>query len=569
MTSNMSTDSNSVEAETHSIEANDDLVRSVIVDQTDNLEKGWRELLQNIIDSEAPEGRLQFDYDYTLGADNGQGINLNEQKGLDLLTVMGESSKDADDHESIGEFGIGKGQIIAKGRTVFVSGDTALFFDIKGWGLEAKTVKLERASAFAEQFNEGWANLIDKHFGHIYNYEGTAILVDHYEDEVPDENSYKWSRFEGNIKDRFQYLNSVRDTDLYINGELISGDDPLEIESYGNLTHSENYTSDETGEVKIGVRHGSGKLTVYSGGIKVTDVDSRGIEGQIVTKQNLRLNFARNEIKSGCPVWNALEERLNEIRKELFTKAEKSKDLDPNARNFIADQMFNHDELEEHSDKEVFETASEDLVSWSDITEKDEIGTAKKGNAAADKLEEAFGEIVLSENDPSVKKFLESREDLEEAPDDFDATQRAESKGLHTSYNEWSESELRPMQHKKLGIARYIVYMMGDDRSVSYGESDVANAWTDGHSQIVITDSATKSSSWISWVPELWHLMMHEISHNVGSKNEPSHGVGYRRRFRKNVEKDGGIEALSDLMGDIQEMNLTEVAEIGHRKAQE
>jgi len=551
-------------SESHQIEANDDLVRSVIVDQTDNLEKGWREMLQNIIDSDATEGRLEFDHTYTLGADNGSGVDLTEQKGLDLLTVMGESSKDADNHESIGEFGIGKGQVIAKGKSVWISGETALFFDIKNWGLEAKTVDFNDAAEFAAQYDEEWGNLIDHHFGHRHSYPGMAILVKHYHDEVPDKNSYKWNKYENNVKSRFQYLNSVRDTDLYVNGDKISNLDPMDIDSYGEPTHTEVYDTFKTGKVKIAVRHGSGSLTVYSGGIEVTDVDSRGLEGQIVTERNLRLNFARNEIKSGCPVWAGVENRLVEIRKEVFDQADESKDLDDEARSFVADQMFSHGEIDEHSDMEVFETASEDFVSWNQLVERDQVGTAKKGNPAADKLKEAYDEIVLSKYDGAVKKFIEAREDLEEAPDDFDAEDRAESLGLHVSHEKVSTSDLKPTQHKQLGIARYIVEMMNVDREVRFGESDVSKAWTDGLNEIVITDSATDSSSWIQWVPELWQTVVHEISHNVPSKEKPAHGSSYQRRFRQNIEKEGGIEALSKLMGEIQENTLTQVAERGH-----
>jgi len=549
-------------AETHSIEANDDLVRSVIVDQTDNIEKGWREAKQNIIDSEATEGRLKYDTDFTLVADNGQGVDLTKQKGLDLLTVMGESSKESDNHEDIGEFGIGKGQVIAKGRTVFISDDTALLFDIKGWGLEAKTVPLARAAKFAGQFDDGWGNLIDKHFGNNNRYNGLAVLVDHYEDEVPNADSYKWERFEDNLKGRFQFLNAVDNTKLYVNDELITDNDPLGVKSYGKPKHTEVYESPETGSVHIGVRHGHGSLTVYSGGIKVCDVDSRGLQGNIVTERNLRLNFARNEIKSGCPVWNEVEERLNAIRAELFTDHER--DLGSDARQFVADRMFNHDEIEKFEDVEAFETSSENLVSWSEIADKSEIGFSSRGNPAADKMEE-MGEIVLSEDDGASSKVQDELDNIEDAPEEYDAQDRAEENGLHTSYESVDTTDLKPTQHKQLGIARYIESMMDDvDMEVYYGESDVANAWTDGNTEIHITDTATPSSSWIQWVPELWRIMMHEIAHDTPSREEPGHGISYERRYRSVIEEDGGIDALSKLMGEIDENTLTTIAERGH-----
>lgn len=549
-------------AETHSIEANDDLVRSVIVDQTDNIEKGWREALQNIIDSDASEGRLKYDHSFTLVADDGSGVDLTEQKGLDLLTVMGESSKSSDNHESIGEFGIGKGQIIAKGRTVFFSGDTALMFDIKGWGLEAKTVPMVRASEFASEYDEEWADLIEKHFKNHNSYNGLAVLVDHYEEEVPEEDSYKWDTFEDNLKNRFQYLNAVDDTKLYLNGDLITAENAQEVLNYGNPMKAEVYESEETGRVHIGVRHGKGTLTVYSGGIKVCNVNSRGIQGHVVTDRNLRLNFARNEIKSGCPVWNAIEDRLNDIRAELFEDYEK--DLNKDARQFIAEQMFNRGEIEKYSDIEAFQTASEDLVSWNEISDRDEIGFASNGNPAADKLEE-FGEIVLDTHDAASEKIQEELDEIEDAPSEYDAQERAENEGIHTSYETVDQKDLQPTQEKQLGIARYIVEMIdGVDMEVYYGESDVANAWTDGSEEIHITDTATPSSTWIQWVPEIWRIIMHELAHNAASKEEPGHGMSFNRRYRELIDNGGGKEALSELMGKIDEETVSEIAERGH-----
>lgn len=556
MSSNTKSDS-----KTHNIEANDDLVRSVIVDQTDNIEKGWREAFQNIIDSEATVGELDFTSEWTFVRDNGDGIELTEQKGVSLLTVMGESTKDADDHDSIGEFGIGKGQIIAKGLGAFISGDQVLFFDIKNWGLTAEQVPLPDAADYIEDHNEDMAELLREKIGHS-SYDGLAILVDHYEDEVPDEGSYKWNKFEDDIQNRFQYLNSVDETELFLNGDLITDKDPKDVRAYGNPTHTGTTVFPHSGLVHFGVRHGSGSLTIYSGGIKVTTIDSRGLQGQIVTENNLRLNFARNEIKSGCPIMEQIEDRLDVIRRNLFKDT--NVELEKNARSFIADQMFNHDEVEEYSDEPVFETSGETMVSWNEITEKDEIGTASKGNPAADKLEEAYGEIVLNEQDGAVEKFLANRDNIEDAPDDFDAQKRAEDKGLHTSYEESDESELRPTQKKKLGVARYITSMLDDSLVVKWGESDVAKAWTDGTSQIVITESAAPESSWIEWVPSLWQTMVHEHSHNGASKNVASHGVSFNRRFRNNVEVDGGIEGLQKVLSEINDDTLKEVAERGH-----
>jgi hypothetical protein len=53
----------------------------------------------------------------------------------------------------------------------------------------------------------------------------------------------------------------------------------------------------------------NGELVVYNQGIKVCSYQRYrlGVGGEIVTKQNLTVNFARNEIMHNCPVWAKIQ----------------------------------------------------------------------------------------------------------------------------------------------------------------------------------------------------------------------------------------------------------------------
>ena len=550
--------------EEYEIEANDNLVRSVIVDQTDNLEKGWREAAQNAIDSEATKFELFFNKNSSYMFDNGSGVELNEQKGIDLLRVMGNSSKESDNHENIGEFGIGKGQIIAKGQTVFMSGDTALLFDIKNWGLKARTVSLSDLDSYLSEEDASWSAAVEGHCGPFLGedkYDGLGIVVNHYEDEVPDENSFKWDKFESDFSDRFQYLSLVDETEIRLDGKVISDGDPFDFNTFGDPCFKQKFTSDKTGDVYIGVKEGYITLTVYSGGIKVTDVNSRGLTGSIVVDRNLQLNFARNEIKSGCPVWSAITKKLNEIRDDLYSQSKR--ELNDSARRYIAERMFNDGNFEEHENKEIFQTCNESLVSFEDILSKDEIGIAEIGNHAADALSE-IGYIVLNEEDTACEVFLNSRDDLVYSPDTFDGEERAEKEGLMTTHKTWKENDLTPTQTKKLGVARYMAGLMGWSGSIDWGESDIAHAWTDGVDKITLTDSCAESMSWACWVPQLHQTLVHEISHEDPDKEGANHGIAFNRTFRDNME-GVGVDALEKTQKKIQESGLRTVAEIGNK----
>lgn len=553
-----------IQSQRHNIEANDSLIRSVIVDQTDNLEKGWREGIQNGIDSpNSTEVKLSYDSDYTLIRDDGDGVELSEEEGLKLLTVMGNSSKAADDSETVGEFGIGKGQIIAKGKTVFFSGDTALAFDIKGWGLAAETVPLADLYEYLLDKDQEWAQAVDAYINKD-SYDGLGVLVSHYEDEVPSENSYKWNSYKREMKNRFAFVESVRDTEVHLNGTQISDKEPVDrINTTKSDTHHEVSDLGNTGSVEITVEEGRGSLEVHSGGIYVTDVDSRGIEGTVVTDQNLRLNFARNEIKSGCPIWNKVEERLNEIRRKLFSD-NNDNEVNQDARKFVAQEIKNHG-TEDLQTEPVFQTATESLVSFNEIVSQSEIAVASTGNPAADRLEEAYGMIVLDNTDPATKVLIDNEDELatdEDLPGRAEAQEKAKDEGLMVDYEQVNKHDLAPRKFQKLGIAKLLAEKMDIKRKIDWGKSDIANAWTDGTTYIRITETAAPDSKWVQWVPQMWRILCHEDAHKYPDKEEASHGRRFDERFRQNI--DNNEDALADVMEAISQDSLSTVAEYGH-----
>lgn len=561
-----------VETTTHSIDASDNLITQVIEDQTDNLEKGWREIEQNGIDSGADNVSLEYTHQYTYAYDDGGGVELGEARGIELVTVFGESSKDSESHETIGEFGVGIGQVIAKGITAFISDGTVVFFDIKNWGLEAKRVAVEDAVAFIEDHSSKMAELIRQKIYTVGNLaNGLHVLLVHYESEVPAEGSYKWDRYEESLRERFQYLNTVKDTNLYLNDELISDEDWDTIHNIDHSVTEERY-SHETGCVYYALKHGSGDLTVYSGGVKVTSIDGRGLEGVIITERNLQLNFARNEIKSGCPIFTQIQDELVEYRKEIFDMVDRK--LNKDAREFFADRIFNHNEVEEYGDKEIFKTAGDDMVSWNDIMTEPEIGFAPSNDLTANKLEDN-GHTVLAEHDTATKRYQSGVEnvvnndsvdiDIDDAPDEFDVDQQATDEGIHSRFEDMAESELRPRQYKKLGIARYMMQKIDSTIGVRYGESDVNDAWTDGTSHITITDSAATGSTYTEWLPQLWETLIGEYVCKESNKHNQEYSIGFNRRYRK--KSQDYIYVLSDTQRQIRDNTLTKMAQRGHRKA--
>lgn len=543
------------------IEGTDDLLLSVIEDQAADFEHGWRELIQNGLDSPASTAvELDWTEDRTIVHDNGDGVDLTDEYGQQLLTNLGESSKGDDDDRSIGEFGIGKGQPIAKAMTAMISGEQALIFDIKGLGLDVITVGTGELATVARKIESEFGDVVERALDK-HGRDGFTVAMSHYESETPNY-SYKWDRYERHVKNRFKYAEIATATKVFVNDERISDND---LSPTGKYIAEEVVTDDPLNRAHIGVTAaGEGGLDIYSNGVYVTEVEGRGLKGDIVTEGNLDLNFARNDISSGCDRFDAIQDRLNEIRVELFSEMPDGQ-LSAEAREYIADALVGNARIElddSFDDTEVFKLADGDFASLNDIRGKDTIVESGDHKDAADKLGQ-MGMTVLDSADRSSSQLLAALEDDDEdvvgVDTILDADDKAEDMGLHTKHEGREYSELRPIQKKKLAVARAIADRIANRtsyrRTIKYGESDVAKAWTDGLDTIWITDESAPSNAYMQYSWQLYRQLVHEFAHSEDTReDEPDHGNFYNRQYRELW--DDHHDVLTEVQNQIQEEGI-------------
>jgi hypothetical protein len=518
----------------HTIESTDNLLMQTIKDQASSLEHGWREAVQNAVDSPgSTRVELEFDADKTVVRDDGDGVDLDSEAGLELLKNLGETTKDRGDDSTIGQFGVGKGQIIAKGHAAFISGGTALHFDVNDWGLECKTVPL--------------AQPVD----------GLEVRVSHYGGEVPPEGSHRWDGFEASIKERFEYVGHTLGVEVAVNGEVVSGGDPRAAET-GRPSAAETHTpegADYGVDIAVGLNTRGG-VSVYSNGVKVTDKHGMGISGVVVAHTNMDVDFSRDGIKDGCGVWRAARERLTTVREALIEEAPES-ELNADARAFVARRMAEDDGARERfAGKRVLRTSHEECVSLEEVRSKERVGFAPDDSQAADRLTEGYGMTVLDEGDAAV---AELRADITEGAEVFDPQQKAEQLGLTTVGETVAYGQLNTVREKKLLAAREMASRLGIDRRVRYGESDVAAAWTNGHSEVFITDSAAPSRNRAAWVWELAETLVHEATHTRDTMEGCSHGRSFDRKYRQRWT--AAVPAVSEFVTEVEREGLADVVD--------
>lgn len=184
---------------------------------------------------------------------------------------------------------------------------------------------------------------------------------------------------------------------------------------------------------------------------------------------------------------------------------------------------------------------------------------------AADKLGQ-LGMMIIDTTDRATSKLEatleDSGNDVVEVDEKIKASEKAEAMGMFTEHESLDTDDLDTKQLQKLAVAREIADRLGaeigDIRDVYYGKSDVAKAWTDGSTEIYITDASTTSNAWHQYSWQLFRQLVHEFAHRENTKdNEPSHGCSYSRQYRELW--DDHHEVLQHVQDTIDDMGITEL----------
>ena len=517
------------------IELTGDIQKYLIKDQMGSLLDALREAGQNGIDSPGSEKVLiSVAPERSVVIDDGAGIDLSSSEGQENLTVLGAGTKDEADNDTIGQFGIGKGPVISKGAVRIWSQGYELFFDYEDRRSEG---------ILSEAAGPHWA------LQEAENYlDGLMIEIDHYESEVPDEDSYEWRKYRRKLRKRFKFAKLTRGIDVVVNGKSAGADRPGD--SFTSVKE-ERFRIEETDEAYIAVKHNSrGGIKVYSNGIYVTDASIDGLSGTVVSKDNLTLNFARNAIQDRCSTWSTIREDILSHRDSIFDGMSDS-NLSTIARSAMVEMMSSDPSVRDRwEEREIIKLANEGYTTLRDIETAPEISWAASNTKGADKLVER-GYTVLDESDAAAKHIQENQTGVFTVPSTFDATERALEEEVWTGYERIEdERTLNARQQQRLLFARAFCKACGEDRDVYFGKAEAA-AYTDGRNHITITETATTATRREIWMHELYIVLCHEMVHEQPDTEQPSHGTIFCSSYYDAIESRDNWAIYRELVRDI------------------
>jgi len=242
-------------AETKSFTVDKSIITHLITHQAGSIEKAILELIMNSIDAGATKIYVDYTREGLVVKDNGSGFP-SRQYIEDFFGVFGAPHQDGD--STFGKFRMGRGQAFAYGSSVWRSSQFEMCVDIKENGLSYSLI---------ENFD---------------NLEGCEITIYFYEEQQIQ---------------HYEFTNMVKysDVDIFINGEKINevvDEWTYENEYFYFKEDKNNYT-----------------LKIYNQGVFVTRNYDGYLNGILVSKRPLEVNFARNSIiENECEVWKSFRQ---------------------------------------------------------------------------------------------------------------------------------------------------------------------------------------------------------------------------------------------------------------------
>jgi hypothetical protein len=339
---------------------------------------------------------------------------------------------------------------------------------------------------------------------------------------------------------------------LYLNDKLISND-PAECDWTTDLP--EAYVElDERPE-----------LHLYNLGAHVQSFPKHkyGTGGEIVSKQQLRVNFARNLVQSDCPVWRKLLPVVNQQAKDKNTHA---KSLDDAQRWRLAQQAKRGDlEWRDLYGIPLFTAVTGRNYKLGEVDNiRNTVSVAPKGNRLGDKLHRQGLAFVLAQETldrfslAAMPELIALIRELAK-PAGYDHIWQdllyvpfeQLTKGMDSTYEIIDEKELRPTEKvwlsligvaKTYGImanekndgrwARYLDAARPCNRRTVIGLSKGADGWTDARTYVAINRKFLAEQKLdITGFLEVGVLMLHEYCHQSPDMTDHDHDQAFYELF--------------------------------------
>lgn len=491
--------------ETRAFKMHPKLLLDVIQRQAGRLSKAVLEGVMNAIDAGATQVDIDVSDKHVIITDDGKGFR-NRQEIETFFEVFGQPHEETE-KKVFGCFRMGRGQLFAFGKNSWTTNRFQMKVDIQDKGLDyelhEKTIQVRGCRIRVELYNP--LSLLDQR-------------------EIEDE-----------LVEIIRYVQiPVRVNDKQI-----------------NLDPRTEQWSEETDEAWFFYRS-SGSLKLYNLGVQVTDIAGhrQGVSGVVVTKKQLKLNFARNDVISTCPVWQGIRAVLAKRAGRAKTKKLAMSDDERIylCRSLRADPAT----LQQVWDSPILTDVRGRHWSFQDLFYRHAAAYRYNHSLSCGPLHDRRADQVMSQ-----KLALVLAQDTLDRLGLADSGQLLELVGRHQPPVPWKvvqleqltaglddrcalipEAEHKPVERALLDVLITAMHQLtrdgGETRRLILGESETADGWTDGTTYIAINRKfMARCGTTPGGLASLCMLLIHELCHEEPSSGTHDHTPDFYERYHE------------------------------------
>ena len=538
--------------ERRQFKAHPKFIKDAMTRQAGSVEKAILEGVMNAIEAGATSVSICFNENKAkpneLGAslvimDDGKGISSAEEIEL-FFETLGQPH-DEEENKIWAQFRMGRGQLFSFGKNTWRTSQFRMEVNLEELGLD-----------------------YDLHQG-LEEYDGCEITIDLYKNPI---GTYTYRTID-TLRERIATLVRFMPKPIYFNGQQINT--PPENCSWDSETDDAYYLFGAGIDLKI---YNLGALT------KTLDLATAGTCGVIVSKKQLKVNFARNDIQHDCSVFPRIQKVITDNR----IKKNRQQNRISSEHERTSTLLDLRDGAQDYRDIKtlgLLRDTSGRLYTLDAIRKNRMPWTfAERGDRRADNLLQAglaliLDDCVLSElgyadNPALFFRWLAERsgygdkfskylfnEKMDKAWKPLELMYRKFNdltSGMSNTHTFIPENKQTTPEKRMLRIISKYDWL---GRTVTIGASGTAAAWTDGKSYIALDRRFLKrvSSASSYCTTELVMTMIHEMSHDDDDRGSHVHDEEFYRRFHDLcLQRHSPARLISDMYYQMRQARIDE-----------
>lgn len=499
-------------------EATEGLLHDVMRKQAGSVEKAVLEAVMNSVDAGATEIDISIYEDGMKISDDGKGMT--EEEIQEYFQKFGLKDDDIEEKE-FGKFRMGRGQIFNFGRNIWHTKENILIVNLDE---DETTVHLEDDGPHGGTVTLDTSglsyNLLDRETGPI---DGCEIDVKFYE-ELDDVDSTV-----DEIENLIEFIPWLHNVQVWINGDEVQNEIVMDHEtdnayfafkpeeSIGNLP---NWTHD---------------TAIYNKGAYVKRESLVPLGSVIISKDDLDVNFSRNDIIDTDGYWKEIKQEFLEAAKEYLLE---KRDLNARESKWLLKEAATDDALiKQLASIPLIEDIKNNMWSIKELDGED-ISFSHGGDKAAKDIMESTGVLFIKESYSDVLHNLVEESNVLAYDDVLEQHNTFEMSKI-------DEDDLSKKRRERLSMIRWFLTQVGCTETVESGFSKHADAWKDGEGTIYVHKGLLNQSK-TEFLTTGLEKVLEVAAHDGDTRQGRDHSGRFRRNYWNYSKRKP--EALKELL---------------------